>query len=67
MPTRPRNPLKNNYKLTIFLLKGKTMFFDIQRSKEVGEILGTEKVKRRNSSLEFKVSFWKKLLSSGNF
>ena len=43
------------------------MFFDIQRSKEVGEILGTEKVKRRNSSLEFKVSFWKKLLSSGNF
>ena len=57
MPTRLRNPLKNNYKLTIFQLKGKTMFFDIQRSKEVGEGLGTEKVKRQSYSLGFEATF----------
>ena len=43
------------------------MFFDIQRLKEVGEVLGTEKVKRQSSFLGFEATFWKKLLLSGNF
>ena len=43
------------------------MCFDIQRSKEVGEVLGTEEVKRQNSSLGFEATFLKKLIPSGNF
>ena len=36
------------------------MFFDIQqRSKEVGEVLGTEKVKRQSSSIGVEATFWK--------
>ena len=43
------------------------MFFDTQWSKEVGEVLGTEKVKRQSSSLGLEATFWKKILPSGNF
>ena len=43
------------------------MFFAIQRSKKVREVLGMEKVKRQSFSLGFEATFWKKLLPSGNF
>ena len=43
------------------------MVFVIWLSKEVGEVLGKEKVRRQSSSLRFQGTLWKKLFPSDNF